>query len=128
MALWILKWLRIAEEFDDDRRENDDGRDFEGDELFWLDVEDDDDDDAVVVVKGILDGTGFLNDKDLNDDGLISESIGKKRKRENIHYFFCRSFRFDDLIQYWLKSVMIVFSFDIRKKKNLRLKFSCDAE
>jgi len=26
--------LRIAEEFDDDRRENDDGRDFEGDELF----------------------------------------------------------------------------------------------
>lgn len=78
LALWILKWLRIVDELDDD----DDnflfkwerGVDkFDGDVLVVVVVEEIDDD------NGILDGTGFFNEIEVNDDGLTSESIQIKK-------------------------------------------------
>ncbi len=85
LALWILKWLRIVDEFDGE----------EDNFLFkWeIGVDKFDDDDVFVVVvvvddNGILDGTGFFNEIEVNDDGLTSESIQIKTTCQNSCSFF----------------------------------------
>ena len=69
----MLKWLRIVEEFDEDDKL-----------LFKWEIEGADEFDVAVFVvvvvefdddNGILDGIGFFNDIEVNDDGLTSESI-----------------------------------------------------